>query len=168
MSLLNLRNVFRKLVNWYVTGEYKYVTPVEPIVPEIATIMVGDTQLEGPKETILVIESVIKRLELLNESIAALQEYNNQAFLKGCVHGRNMEKAKLQNTLAVAKQLLLDQIQPIGVVESRVPQFIDWYERIRESAVNPKQDVVTYRTCKTILELDEAMREISEADVQLT
>lgn len=121
-----------------------------------------------PMPAINKINAIINQLEALNESIEALQDYSHKAFKHGCVHGVNMERKRLFETLQNSKQLLLDTISNIGVNETRVPQFVSWYETTRDSSMNPRQDIITYRTCKNILELNTAMVELQQEDVQLT
>lgn len=92
---------------------------------------------------------------------------NNTAFNDGCIHGINMERAKIYETLGNSKKLLLDLLSSFGVAEARVPQYIDWFERVRVAEVSPKQDIITYNICKNIVEINTAMQELQK-DTQFT
>jgi hypothetical protein len=134
-----------------------------------SSVVIEGFPIEGPTPAIDKITSIMNQLEALNESIDALQDYSNKAFQHGLAHGINMEREKLFYTLQISKQLLLDTVQGMGVTsDQKVQQFVTWYETKRERDVNPRQDIVTYKTCTNILALTAAMTELQQSDVQLT
>lgn len=96
-------------------------------------------------------------------------EYNiTTAYEQGYQHGMKMERKKLFDTLLQSRQLLLDTMMSIGINEHRVSQFVDWYETQRDAKVNPKQDDITYKVCKNIVELEAVLRKVNEDDSQLS
>jgi len=104
----------------------------------------------------------------LENRVAELEKNNNKAYQLGLEEGMKMQRKALFDTLLESRQHLLDSLAPIGINEHRVRQFAEWYENQRDARVNPKQDMVTYKICKNIMALEDVLREVQNADVQLT
>jgi hypothetical protein len=109
-----------------------------------------------------------KTLRDYQNRIMELEHNNKTAYQEGCTQGMKMERKKLFDTLLLSRQLLLDTLQPIGINEHRVKQFVEWYEGQRDARVNPKQDDVTYKVCKNIMDLEDTLRQTMQEDVKLT
>lgn len=145
-----------------------YKSTLQEIELNSARVVVDDVYYEGPFETICKLNQTLDELDGVNETVDALKEYNNKAFKDGCTQGMKMERANLYNTVATSRQILIDAMSMIGITEFKVPQFVDWFEKQRDAAVCPRQDVVTYKTCKNIMELSAIMAEVQTEGVQLT
>ena len=74
-----------------------------------------------------------------------------------------MNKEQLYDALNNAREVLLDSIKIQGIGGTRVAGYVDWYERVRDPRVNPSQDLVTYRTCKSIIELETSMLALQDS-----
>lgn len=139
---------------------------------KLVAITLGDKELKVPRKSVMEIRSHSQALQKIIQDTQALNkeltQNNNTAFEQGRQQGINMERQKLYNTLLMSRQLLLETLAPIGINEHRVRQFVEWYDNQRDSRVNPKQDVVTYKTCQNIIELEETLRATQDASVQLT
>lgn len=133
-----------------------------------ATIELDGIEIKGSKDTINKIKANQRTLGKLIEAKKILEENNKSAFEKGRQHGTNMERKKLFDTLLQSRQLLLDTMVSVGINEHRVAKFVEWYETQRDPRVNPKQDEITYKVCKNIMDLEITLREAMQTNVQLT
>lgn len=133
-----------------------------------AVVDFGSGKIKGRKDTIQKLREnngKLYELALLNDK---LNHEIKIAFDKGTREGIHMERVRLYSTLLQSRQLLLDTLAIKGINEHRVRPFVDWYENTRDPRVNPREDDVTYKVCKNIVELEETLIATQKADVQLT
>jgi hypothetical protein len=162
MSLTNLKTALNTLINFRQTRGVAPYTGIEKRATSIKTTEEIDTSTDSMLKTALdEVDLISSRINTLGLLIPTIKE-NNTAYINNAYHdginkGMKMQKEQLRLTLINAKQLLVEQLIPVGVIEHRVPQFIEWFEKVRDGANSPRQDLQTYKVCKSIAELTEAL-----------
>jgi hypothetical protein len=162
MSLTNLKTALNTLINFRQTRGVAPYTGVEKRATQVKAIEEIDNSTDTLLKTALdEVDSISTRISTLGLLIPTIKENNtayiNNAFRDGISKGINMQKEQLRSTLINAKQLLVEQLIPVGIIEHRVPQFIEWFEKVRDVSNSQRQDLQTYKVCKSIAELTAAL-----------
>jgi uncharacterized protein YdcH (DUF465 family) len=189
MSLPSLKNVFKPIIDLVLgkpcdSGLGHRWSPLNIITNDtycmhddcrtlrdahnFAVVDFGGGEVKGRKEAIQKVKENYAKMYKLASLNDELNIKITTVFEEGRQYGSNMELVRLYNTMLQSRQLLLDTLAAKGINEHRVAAFVEWYENTRDPRVNPREDDLTYKVCKNIMDLEDNLRAAQKADVQLT
>jgi hypothetical protein len=181
MSSINLKNVWQSIKAFFSeTVDDKYhdtsgaammlaVTPMAyngaPLLPAIVameaakqSIVVSGHHIEGLPEAVDHVRTVVDLADEMFLELEAKKQHNKK--LQEEIQRLKMDNEKLYATLSTARAILVDTLTGQGIIEARIEKYVDWYERVRDAKASPKQDLYTYRMCKSVVDLGNRMLEL--------
>ncbi len=110
----------------------------------------GNNFVHGDYESVKILQFKLIELEKLRRDNNSIQQhYNNYKI------GNTMSDQTVVDVMLEAHAHLVGSVAALGVIEQRIPGFIDWYERVRDERVGAQSDNQTYKLSKTIIKLQE-------------
>ncbi len=109
----------------------------------------GVQRVYGDIDSISRVVFRLAELEYLKRDKDLIQNnYNNYKA------GIEMSNKATVDLLIEAHTHLVVAVNALGVIEPRIPGFIDWFERVRDQKMGAQSDIQTYKLCKTIANIE--------------